>query len=252
MSLSLSRPSQRLDEPAAAPRECVSVAGLRKVYDGRPVLRDVSFRLEAGATLSLLGPNGAGKTTLLRVLATLVKPSDGAVRVGGWDVVRDGDVVRSLIGYVGHQPHVYEDLTSRENLLFFARMYGLPDGAARATKLLERVGLRSKADERARHLSRGQLQRLAIARGVLHGPALLLLDEPDTGLDEPAVELLEDVVRSQVSAGRSAVLTTHRLERGLAWSEQVAVLVRGRVVHSGDSSATTAAQVRDLFQQGGR
>src|SRR5690348_10220028 len=151
MSLSLSRPSQRPDASARAERQCVSVAGLRKVYDGRPVLRDVSFELDMGMTQSLLGPNGAGKTTLLRVLATLVKPSEGKVQVGGWDVVRDGDVVRSLIGYVGHQPQVYEDLTPRENLLFFARMYGLRDGAARATKLLERVGLRAKADERARH-----------------------------------------------------------------------------------------------------
>ncbi len=251
MSMPSLRASQRLDEAAATAPTAVAVSALRKAYENRPVLRDVSFELPAGQTLALLGPNGAGKTTLLRVLATLVRPTAGDVRIGAWDAVHDADVVRSLIGYVGHTPGVYEDLTPRENLLFFARMYGLRDGEARAAKLLERVGLRAKANERARHLSRGQLQRLAIARGILHEPELLLLDEPDTGLDEPAIDLLEELVRAREEAGTTTILTTHRIERGFAWGDRILVLSRGRVALDAQAAEATPEQVRELVQRGG-
>src|SRR5262249_46385741 len=116
---------------------------LTKRFDSRPVLRGVSLSLEAGRTLALFGANGAGKTTLLRILATLTRPSTGAARIVGHDVALEAEIVRTLIGYVGHQPHVYPELTARENLLFFARMYGLRDGQACADRLLERVGLRA-------------------------------------------------------------------------------------------------------------
>jgi heme ABC exporter ATP-binding subunit CcmA len=235
--------------PAAA---AIRVEGLGKSYDLRPVLRDVSFALPAGRTLALLGPNGAGKTTLLRVLATLVRPSRGRAEMLGLDVRQDAAEIRRLVGYVGHQPHLYDDLTARENLLFFARLYGLRDGATRAERLLARVGLRMKANERVRTLSRGQVQRLALARGIVHDPAVLLLDEPDTGLDDEAAELLDELLRERAETGRTTVFTTHQLARGLAQSDEVLVLLGGRVAACGPSAMLDVAAIRALYQQGAR
>jgi heme ABC exporter ATP-binding subunit CcmA len=239
------------DAITAAP-PVVVVERLSKLYEQRPVLRNVSFSVPAGQTVVIFGPNGAGKTTLLRVLATLAKPSTGSAAIAGYDLAAEADTVRSIIGYVGHQPHLYEELTARENLLFFARMFGLRDGAARADMLLARVGLKAKADGRVGSLSRGQVQRLALARGVLHDPAVLLLDEPDTGLDAEALALLGDLVRERRAAGGSVLLTTHHIERGLELADAALVLVRGRLVHSGPSRDLTTEQVREFYVEGGR
>lgn len=225
----------------------VAVTGLTKTYELRPVLRSVSFSLQTGKTLALLGANGAGKTTLLRILATLAKPSSGQVTVLGRDVAHDAASLRHLIGYVGHQPHVYDDLTVRENLLFFARMYGLRDGSKRADTLVQRVGLRAKANERVRTLSRGQTQRLAIARGVLHEPRLLLLDEPDTGLDDEASALLDELIAERSAHHLTTLLTTHNIPHGLEHSADCLVLAGGRVAYNGPSRELNAADVRALY-----
>ncbi|MBF6590254.1 MAG: heme ABC exporter ATP-binding protein CcmA [Ktedonobacterales bacterium] len=235
----------RPDPPA--PPLAVAVERLRKTFDLRPVLRDVSFTLPAGRCLAVLGPNGAGKTTLLRILATLTAASAGSAEVAGLDVRRDAQRVRRMVGYVGHVPLLYEDLTVRENLLFFARMFGLRDGAERADRLLARMGLRARAHDRARLLSRGQSQRVALARGMLHDPPVLLLDEPDTGLDDEALLLLAELVRERATAGQTTLLTTHQLERGLALSDEALVLVGGRLAYAGLASALTAAIVREWY-----
>ncbi len=244
-------------EPTTVPRAeveraTVEATHLSKLFEMRPVLRDVTFVLPGGKTLALLGPNGAGKTTLLRVLATLTKPSRGQASVAGYDVQGDADEVRRVIGYVGHQPHVYDDLTARENLMFFARMYGLPDAAERALRLLERVGLRTRANERARTLSRGQLQRLALARGILNDPPVLLLDEPDTGLDENASTLLRELIEERLASGRTTIFTTHQLDRGLAMSDDALVLVGGRLGYLGKACDISLAEVRALYTRDGR
>jgi len=228
----------------------IAVERLGKAYELRPVLRGVTFALAAGGSLALLGPNGAGKTTLLRILATLAKPSGGVARVCGLDVAREANVVRRRVGYVGHQPLLYEELTAEENLLFFARMYGLRDGKRRAAESLAWAGLRAKAGERVRTLSRGQAQRLALARGILHEPAVLLLDEPDTGLDEPSLVLLDELVAARRAAGRATLLTTHALDRGLRLCDETLVLVGGRVAHAGPSAEVTPEGVRALFARG--
>jgi ABC-type multidrug transport system ATPase subunit len=186
------------------------------------------------------------------VLATLAKPTSGTASIAGFDVVRDASQVRRMVGYVGHQPHVYEELTARENLLFFARMYGLRDGPARTSRLLQRVGLSRRADDRARTLSRGQTQRLALARGLLHDPSVLLLDEPDTGLDDEAATLLTSLLKERSAAGSTTIFTTHDLERGLRWSEQTLVLVGGRAVYCGGSLALDVSDVRLLCDQAAR
>lgn len=238
--------------PTSATQPIVVVTALEKRFDVRPVLRGVSFALPSGATMTLLGPNGAGKTTLLRVLSTLAKPSAGAVLVAGDDVERDAAAVRRIVGYVAHQPHLYADLTARENLLFFARMYGLRGGTTRAAELLERVGLARRADDLVRTLSRGQVQRVALARGILHDPLLLLLDEPDTGLDDEAASLLDGLLAERRAAGRATIFATHLHERGLRLSDEALVLVGGRVAYGGPSRGLDPADVRNCYDQARR
>jgi heme ABC exporter ATP-binding subunit CcmA len=229
----------------------VAMGELTKRYNLRPVLRNVSYELCTGKVLALFGPNGAGKTTLLRILATLAKPSDGWVQVDRRDVVADAADVRRVIGYVGHQPGVYADLTGLENLLFFARMYGLGDGLERAQRLLERVGLRAKARDRVRTYSRGQVQRIDLARGLVHQPLLLLLDEPDTGLDEEAAFMLDQVIRERRAAGLTTIFTTHQLEHGLELADEAMVLVGGRLAYAGVSSDLPLSELRSLARKGG-
>ncbi len=248
--------AMRAAENATTPVTHASPAAIRverlvKAFDARPALRGITFSVTPGATLAIFGPNGAGKTTLLRTLATLARPTSGTVEVGGFDSVREAHEVRLRAGYVGHQPHVYEDLTARENLLFFARMYGLRDGPERADALLARVGLRAKSGERARTFSRGQAQRLALARGLIHDPEILLLDEPDTGLDEDALALLEQVIEERRARGQTTALTTHNLERGLRLASEALTLVAGRVAYTGPADALSVEALRALYQKGG-
>ncbi len=220
---------------------------VRKTFEFKPVLRGVSLSIPAGATVALLGPNGAGKTTLLRILATLARPSAGEVTIDGLDLRRDAQAIRGRIGYLGHQPLLYEELTAEENLDFFARMYGVQDRQARVAALLERVGLRPKAKDRVRDLSRGQTQRLALARALLHEPSLLLLDEPDSGLDEQGVALLEEILRERADAGQTAIFTTHDLAWGLRVADRAVALVAGRVTYDG-TAALSPDEARTAFQ----
>ena len=176
----------------------LSVKGLKKSYNLKPVLRGVDLDIRRGERLALLGTNGAGKTTLLRILAGLTKPDTGTVCVNGLDIVHDAQQTRRLAGFVAHQPYLYDELTAMENLLFFGRMYAVKQVHERAAELLNRVGLAKRAHERVSTLSRGQVQRLSLARALLHSPQLLLLDEPDTGLDEEGDELLANIDRKSV------------------------------------------------------
>ncbi len=246
-----SRPDSVSDASARPGADTSSVAvaleRLEKAFSLRPVLRNVTFSVEPGTCAAVLGPNGAGKTTLLRILACLAKPSGGTARVLGLDVARDASAIRQHVGYVGHSPLLYDELTVRENLLFFARMYGVPESERRVAELLDRVDMRARANERAGSLSRGQAQRVALARGLLHAPRLLLLDEPDTGLDSEAIELLTTLVREHSAAGGTSLVTTHALDRGLAMGQQTLVLVGGRVVYDGPSGALSPDEVTALY-----
>jgi heme exporter protein A len=189
-------------------------------------LSGVSFSLPEAQTLLVLGPNGAGKTTLLKVLATLLRPHSGSVRVLGSELPAEAWKVRGHVGYLGHEPLLYKSMSARENLAFNARLHGV--GQERIGELLEAVGLTRRADDRIEEFSRGMRQRLAAARAVLHDPALLLLDEPLSALDPRAVELLEPLIGR--SSGRTRVLVTHDIERGKAEADQVLALRAGKPV----------------------
>jgi heme exporter protein A len=191
----------------------ITLSGLRRDYGERVGLRGVSVELAGGESMVVLGANGAGKTTLLRILATLLRPSAGAVRVLGCELPGEAWKLRGRIGYLGHEPLLYRDLSGRENLSFQARLHGVGGNAAarRIEELLEAVGMERRADERVAELSAGMRQRLAICRCVLHRPELLLLDEPDSNLDAESRELARALIGP--GAGRTRVLVTHDPDR---------------------------------------
>lgn len=197
-------------------------------YGRTPVLRGVDLVLAAGETLAIVGPNGAGKTTLLRCLAGLLRPTSGRVEVLGRLLAADDAEARRPIGLVSHHSLLYDDLTLVENLAFHARLHGLDDPAGRARAALERVDLARRADALPRDLSRGMLQRAAIARALLHGPQLVLLDEPFTGLDADAAERLRVLLREQLPPGAGVVVVTHHPAEVWPLATRVAALVDGR------------------------
>ena len=201
-----------------------------KIYAGRRALHDVSARFEPGRVAAVLGPNGAGKTTLLGILSTLVAPSSGVVLWGADALVR-GSPMRARIGYVGHDPGLYGDLTARENLRFFCAVHAADATPARVDSLLARVGLPDvPSDAPVRTFSRGMLQRLALARALAHDPALLLFDEPSAALDPAGAAWLQTELAAERKAGRTVLLVTHDLEATAAIADQVLILRRGRVV----------------------
>jgi len=214
---------------AEAEQPAIAVAGLRRDYGDRPALDGVDFELAAGATMVVLGPNGAGKTTLLRILATLLRPSGGEVVVLGCSLPREAWKLRGRIGYLGHEPLLYRDLSGRENLRFHARLHGIAgEGAgARIERLLVAAGMDRRGDDRVADLSAGMRQRLAVCRCVLHEPELLLLDEPDSNLDAEGREAARELIGP--GSGHSRVVVTHDPERFLPEADQVLRLGIGEV-----------------------
>ena len=234
------------ERSATAAAAGIEARGLTKSYRGVVAIDGISFALPPGSRTALLGANGAGKSTLLHTLATLVSPTGGSAVIAGEDVAEASARLRRQIGFMGHLPMLYEELTPAENLRFFARLYDLQDGARRAEELLRAVGLWTRRGEPTAVLSRGMRQRLALARAVLHRPRVLLLDEPETGLDAGGLDVLE---RFALRSERATVLAaTHRPERLGRWATRRLVLDRGRVVEDG---ATTAAE-RDAAGTAGR
>lgn len=211
--------------------KAIAVEGLWKFFGDFPALRDLSLELEAGRCLALLGRNGAGKTTLLRILMGLSAPARGRVQIGGRDP-RDAQA-RRRIGILGHGIGIYDELSAFENLRLFAGLYGIEDAAARARRWLERTGLDRVAARPAREFSRGMRQRLALARAFLHQPALLLLDEPFTALDDRAVSLLHELLAEALAAGSTILMSTHQLREAMLLATDVALLARGRLGYRG-------------------
>ena len=227
----------------------VVVENAEKWFGLNPALANVSLRVHPGEFVVLLGRNGAGKSTLLRVMARLVKPNRGRVRICGVDVGRDPERGRERIGLVAHQTLLYPGLTARENLRLHARLHGLEGAGERVAASLTDAGLGLSADRPVRGFSRGMQQRLALARATLHGPELLLLDEPFTGLDLEAAELLSERLRQWAADGRTIIMATHNLEQGLEGVNRWVLLDRGRIVTewTGDS-ATVRGCYREFLQ----
>jgi heme exporter protein A len=224
-------------------RPAIELRGLTRYFGERAALRRVSVQVPAGATLAVLGRNGAGKSTLLRILSGLLRPHEGEVLIFGEPLPRRAWAVRARLGLLAHEPLLYRDLTGRENLEYHARLHAVP--RERVAEVLEAVSMERRAQEPVRLLSRGMVQRLAIARAVLHHPALLLLDEPRANLDPAAAELVEPLIGR--SAGATRVLTSHDPRAALAESDLVLALKDGQAVFAGSPSELGDAQLRDLY-----
>jgi heme ABC exporter ATP-binding subunit CcmA len=202
--------------------------GLERSFGRMRVLRNLDLTLAPGEALAVAGPNGAGKTTLLRLLAGLMRPTAGEIRVLGRALTRGDGEVRRALGLVSHQSLLYDDLTLRENLEFAARLYGLARPREAALAALEAAGLAGRAEESPRRLSRGLTQRAAIARALLHRPRVLLLDEPFTALDAASADRLREELRRRLAEGLGLVLVTHHLSEVWEVASRIAVLVEGR------------------------
>jgi heme exporter protein A len=227
------------------PPPAVSLRGAGRRYGERLALRDVSFELAVGQTLVVFGPNGAGKTTLLRMLATLLRPHAGEVRVLGRELPEDGYAVRGRIGFVGHEPLLYRELSGRENLRFHARLHGVGRSGARVQAVLEAVGMQDRADDPVAELSRGMVQRLAVARAVLHEPELLLLDEPLANLDPAAVAQVQPLIGA--AGGRTRIITSHDPVGGLVGADVVLGLQGSRAKLVARAADVTPAQIAALY-----
>ncbi len=227
----------------------IEVRGLIKTFGLKPVLRGLDLEVAPGEFVTVVGPNGAGKTTLLRILATLSRPSGGRVRVAGYDLPDGAGAVRQLLGVLSHQPLLYGDLTAEENLRFFGRMYGVEQLGDRIRETLKLVGLSGRGRDPVRTFSRGMWQRLSIARAILHDPPLLLLDEPYTGLDPDASAMLDGLLRATAGQGRTVLMTTHDLARGLALADRVVILSRGKIAFAAQRAELDAEGFSRVYQQ---
>ena len=225
----------------------IEVEGLEKGFGEWPVLWGLDLTVGWGEFLALLGANGVGKSTLLRILSTQARTDAGAVLVSGYDLRRRPQAVRRRVGVIGHQTFLYDDLTCRENLVYYGRLFGLKEPGRWAGEALSRLGLSQRADQRVRTLSHGMQKRVAIARAILHQPPVLLLDEPETGLDRGSVAVLKALLDEWTASGRTVVMTTHNVELGFSWSDRVGVLSRGRAHFCGSSEYPDAAGFRQML-----
>jgi heme exporter protein A len=228
--------------PDGAP--ALELSGLVRAYGEREALSEVSLSLAAGRTLVVFGPNGAGKTTLLRVLATLLRPHRGEVRVLGSALPGEAWEVRGRIGLLSHEPLLYRELTARQNLRYHARLHGVPE--QRIEQLLDALAMSARADEPLRTLSRGMVQRVAVARTVLHDPDLLLLDEPYANLDPAAIELVAPLIGA--ASGRTRVVCSHDPGGGLAEADLVLGLRGGRRALLSEAAAIGPGEITELYR----
>lgn len=244
--------NRRRDEVAIARQDAdferLAVIDLARHYGRRKALAQVNFTCGAGDIIGLLGPNGAGKSTLLNILATLISPSRGRVEYGDRTAAQGGAEVRGRIGMLGHDLFLYPELTARENLVFFARLYGLPDAEAVAQARLARAGLADRGDDLVLGFSRGMRQRVALERALLHDPRLVLLDEPFTGLDQASTAALVARLRERQQAGCILVIATHDLDVADGLLSRAIYLKNGRIVGSDDDSRGLSARYRVAIQ----
>lgn len=225
----------------------LQIKGLKKSYDGIDALRGIDLNLQKGEFLSLFGPNGAGKTTLIRIIATLLKPGSGSISVMDFDIEEHPGEFRAQLGVISHQSFLYDDLSARENLEFYAALYRVNDPEAKAGELLRLVGLQDRGDSKVSGFSRGMQQRLSIARALINDPSLLLLDEPYTGLDERASILLSGHLRQLHSRQRTIVMVTHDIKRGLESATKVGILSKGRLVYLRDRSEVDTEEFEHVY-----
>ena len=228
----------------SSPTEAIRIQGATKSYGAVPVLHRLDLEVGWGERLVLFGVNGSGKTTLVKMLATLARPNSGRIEIAGLDVRRHGAQARRSVGVVTHQTLLYDDLTAYENLRFYGRMFRVADLEQRISRVAGLTGIAHRLQARTRTLSHGMQKRLSLARALLHNPPILIMDEPETGLDQEALEMLEGVVQNEA---KTVLMTTHNLDRGLNLASRVAILAKGRIAYEAPREGLDASEFRRIF-----
>jgi heme exporter protein A len=224
------------------------IQGLTKSFGNRHALRRVDLEIESGQSVVIFGPNGAGKTTLMKILSTVMNPTAGTILVNGLDLKKHAWEIRKNIGIVTHQTLLYGNLTGYENLQFYGRMFDVPDLPSRIREMVTLVGMTARQHDRVATLSRGMQQRFAIARALLHKPSIVLMDEPETGLDQEAIPLLWNAMPDESGRRRTIILVTHSLERGLELGDRIFILDRGKVVYDGVREGLDLARLQETYR----
>src|SRR5687767_1454181 len=227
----------------------IIVKKLVKRFGLKTVLRGVDFEVQPGEFVALLGPNGAGKTTFLRILASLSRPSLGEVNIAGYRLPNQAAQVRARLGVVSHLPLLYIDLSAEENLRFYARLYGITNYQPRITEVLELISLETRRHDLVRTFSRGMQQRLAIGRAILHDPDVMLFDEPYTGLDQDASSVLDDILKTLASQGRTVVMTSHDLARVEDLATRFDILSRGVIAATATQRQLKRTDLLTFYKQ---
>ncbi|WHY76024.1 heme ABC exporter ATP-binding protein CcmA [Neobacillus sp. WH10] len=208
----------------------IEIKKLTKQADNKLILRSVDLSIKKGETVAILGPNGAGKSTLLKVLATLIKPTSGHVLVNGLDLKKNQIEIKKLLGYLPHSSLLYDHYSPLENLVFFGNIYGVKNVEQKAINLVKEVGLSFFLNEPVKNFSRGMIQRIAIARAIVHDPEVLLLDEPHTGLDQGAISILNNVIVSMKEKGTTTLMVTHDFKQAAEICDRVLIVKNGKIV----------------------
>lgn len=207
----------------------IEIKGLSRSFSYLTALNNLHLNVNKGEFLTLQGPNGAGKTTLLKILATLMKPTSGEVKIFGFDLVKDSNEIRKKISFLSHEKFLYDNLTAFENIKFFSTLYGIKNNESSSIELLKKVGIIDKKDELTRNLSSGMKQRLSIARAFVNDPEIILFDEPFTGLDYNGIEILRSMLFDLKSRGKTVVMATHNRSVGLEVANRLVLLDRGEI-----------------------
>lgn len=208
----------------------IEISSLRKNYSYITAINDINAKFNKGEFITLFGPNGAGKTTLLKILSTLLKPTAGSVTVGGYDLSKNRNDIRKIIGFLSHENMLYENLSAIENLKFVSVFYNIQNVEDHCKELLQSIGLYKRKDDLVKTFSSGMKQRLAIARALINSPEILFLDEPYNGLDQEGIQSFTDSLKELKNLGHSILLTTHNIDEGLELSDRLLILNKGKLV----------------------
>ena len=217
----------------------INIEGLTKSFGQNFVLRDLDLQLSWGETLVVLGPNGSGKTTLIKIMSTLTKADSGVITIAGFNQDDMGQHIRRVVGVLVHDPMLYDDLSGYENLKFFGQLFGLDDIEDRIVSIADNLRVSPWLGKRVGTLSHGLKKRLSIVRVLLHNPQILLMDEPETGLDQEAVSILDEIIESRVNDGKSVLITTHSFERGLSIGDRLAILAQGEIPYQAEVNSVS-------------
>lgn len=226
----------------------IEAKDISRSFGRRDVLKKISFTLPKGGFLSIFGPNGAGKTTLVKILSTLLEPSTGEVHIAGIKLDDDPTDIRKQIGLISHQSLLYLDLSAYENLEFYGTLYGVDNLQERAEELLDRVELTHRRHDLVRTFSKGMQQRLTIARSVIHSPSILFLDEPHTGLDPHAMDILDGMIES-IRSDHTFVMVTHNLRKGLDLCSAAMIIENGRIIFLKDKSEINEDEFEAVYRR---